>query len=282
MDMIHAIINAVVQGLTEFLPVSSSGHLVLASSLYKTITGKPMTGDPTQEVFLDIMLHLGTLVAVLIYFKDDLKNIFSSFFNALNTKTLKTNEDAKIVLYIAAATLATIVTVLPFKDIFEADMQRPAIVGIQIMITGVIIYATEFLSARVINKTSSIGWWKSIIIGIAQGIAVSPGISRSGSTIAAGLAMGMDRISCARFSFLMSIPAIMMGVAAKSIEVIKLGTYSGFNWSAIIVGTIISGIVGYYCVKYFIIFISKHRLDAFGAYCLIMGFAMFLYFGVLS
>lgn len=282
MDIIHAVINAVVQGLTEFLPVSSSGHLVLASSLYKTFTRKPMTGDPTQEIFLDIMLHLGTLVAVIIYFKNDLKNLFAAFINALKTKTLKTNEEAKIPLYIAVATLATIITVLPFKDIFEADMQRPAVVGIQIMITGLIIFATEFLSARVVLKTNIIGWWKSVIIGIAQGIAVSPGISRSGSTIAAGLALGIDRVSTARFSFLMSIPAILMGVAADSLDVIKTEAYSGFNWTAIIIGTLISGIVGYYCIKYFIIFISQNKLNVFGVYCLLMGLVMYIYFGFFS
>lgn len=282
MDMIQAVINAVVQGLTEFLPVSSSGHLVLASSLYKVATGKALVSGGSEEIFLDIMLHLGTLIAVLIYFKSDLKNLFFAFSDSLRNGTLKTNEEAKIPLYIVVATMATIVVVLPFKDYFEADMQRPAIVGIQIMITGILIYATEFLSAKIVNKTSNIGWIKSILIGIAQGIAVSPGISRSGSTIATGLALGLDRITCARFSFLMSIPAILMGVAADSIRVIQSGEYVGFNWSAITIGTVISGIVGYYCIKYFILFISKNRLDGFALYCLLIGLGMFIYFGMFS
>jgi len=282
MDMIHAIINAVVQGLTEFLPVSSSGHLVLASSIYKVVTGKALASGGSQEIFLDIMLHLGTLVAVIIYFKDDLKNLFNAFMGSLRDGTLKTNEEAKIPLYIVVATIATIAVVLPFKDYFEADMQRPAVVGIQIMITGILIYATEFLSAKIINKSANIGWIKSVLIGIAQGIAVSPGISRSGSTIAAGLAMGLDRKTCARFSFLMSIPAIMMGVAANTLEVIKSGEYLAFNWPAIIIGTIISGIVGYYCIKYFILFISNNKLNGFALYCLLTGAGMFVYFGFLT
>lgn len=281
MDIIQAVITAIVQGLTEFLPVSSSGHLVLASSIYKVATGKALASGGSQEIFFDIMLHVGTLVAVIVYFKDDLKNLFSAFFKAIKTGTLTNNEEAKIPLYIAVATLATIAVVLPFKDYFEADMQRPAVVGIQIMITGVLIYATEFFSARVLNKTTNIGWLKSILIGIAQGIAVSPGISRSGSTIAAGLAMGIDRITCARFSFLLSIPAILMGAAADTLRVVKSGAYVGFNWSSIIIGTIISGIVGYYCIKYFIIFISKNRLDGFALYCLLIGLGMVIYFGFL-
>ncbi|HBG49799.1 MAG TPA: hypothetical protein DDW90_09930 [Cyanobacteria bacterium UBA9971] len=279
MDMMHAVINAIVQGLTEFLPVSSSGHLVLASSAYKLATGKALMSGGSQEIFLDIMLHVGTLVAVIIYFKSDLKNLFLAFTRSLKDGTLKTNEEAKIPLYIAVATIATVAVVLPFKDYFEADMQRPAIVGIQIMITGILIYATEFLSTKIVNKTSKIGWVKSILIGIAQGIAVSPGVSRSGSTIAAGLAMGIDRVTCARFSFLMSIPAIIMGAVAGSIELIKSGQYTGFNWSAIIIGTIIAGIVGYYCIKYFIIFISNNKLNGFALYCLLIGLGMFVYFG---
>lgn len=282
MDMIHAVINAVVQGLTEFLPVSSSGHLVLASSIYKVATGKALASGGNQEIFLDVMLHLGTLVAVIIYFKDDLKNLFKAFIDSLRDGTLKTNEEAKIPLYIVVATIATIAVVLPFKDYFEADMQRPAVVGIQIMITGILIYATEFLSAKTVNKSVNIGWLRSVLIGIAQGIAVSPGISRSGSTIAAGLATGLDRKTCARFSFLMSIPAIMMGVAASSLELIKSGEYIAFNWSAIITGTIISGIVGYYCIKYFISFISNNKLNGFGLYCLLIGTGMFVYFGFLN
>ena len=282
MDITHAVINAVVQGFTEFLPVSSSGHLVLASSIYKVATGKALTSGGDQEIFLDIMLHLGTLIAVLIYFKTDLKNLFLAFTRSLRDGTLKTNEEAKIPLYIIVATIATIAVVLPFKDYFEADMQRPAVVGIQIMITGVLIYATEFFSAKFVNKSVNIGWMRSILIGIAQGIAVSPGISRSGSTIAAGLITGLDRNTCARFSFLMSIPAIMMGVAADSLNVIQSGEYLGFNWPAIIIGTIISGIVGYYCIKYFIIFISNNKLNGFGLYCLLIGAVMFVYFGFMN
>jgi len=279
MDIMHAVINGVVQGLTEFLPVSSSGHLVLASSLYKFFTGKSMISGGNEEVFLDIMLHVGTLVAVIFYFKDDLVHLFKQFVFAVKTNTLKTDEEAKLPLYIAVATIATILVVLPFKDYFEADMQRPSVVGLQIMITGLLIWVTEFLSAKNSNKSSKIGWIKSIIIGIAQGIAVSPGISRSGSTIAAGLAAGLDRKTCARFSFLMSIPAILMGAAAGTIDLLKSPELIGINWVAILTGTVISGIVGYYCVKYFISYLIRHNLNIFAYYCLIVGFGMFVFFG---
>jgi len=279
MDIMHAVINAVVQGLTEFLPVSSSGHLVLASSIYKIVTGKQMISGGSEEIFLDIMLHVGTLIAILVYFKNDLIHLWTEFNSAIKNKSFQNNEEAKFPLYIAVSTLATIVTVLPLKDYFEANMEKPAIVGICIMITGVLLMVTEFLSSKNTHKTSTVGWIKSIIIGIAQGIAVAPGISRSGSTIAAGLATGLDRKTCARYSFLMSIPAILMGAAASAVELVKSGNISHINWTAILIGTVISGIVGYYCVKYFISYLVRHDLNIFAYYCLIVGFSMFLYFG---
>lgn len=280
MDFIQAIIQGLVQGLTEFLPVSSSGHLVLSSYLYKYFTGKTLVGDGGQEVFFDIMLHLGTLVAVLIYFKDDLASVFKAFFYALKTKTLSVNAEARVPVYVFLGTVATIAVVFPLKDYFEADMHRPGIVGLQIVVTGVLLFATEFLATKFVKKTSkNLDWKRSLLIGVAQGFAVSPGISRSGSTIATGLVTGMDRVSSARFSFLLSIPIILLAALYDTFDLIKTGAPEAFNWPAIVIGTVISGIVGYFCIKYFIKFLSKHSLNAFGIYCVIVGLGMFFFFG---
>jgi len=278
MDLIQAVISGVVQGLTEFLPVSSTGHLVLASAAYKYISGKSFVTAGNEEVFFDIMLHLGTLIALLIYFKQDIVNLISAFFKALKNKTFSTDEEAMVPVYIAIGTIATAAVVLPLKDWFEADMNNPSIVGIQIMITGLLLFFTEFWSSRMSNATNIINWKKSIIIGIAQGIAVSPGISRSGTTIAAGLVTGLDRVTSARFSFLLCIPIIILAIIFDAGDQMMQGNILSFNWIAIIVGTIISAVVGYYCVKYFIIFLSKHKLDVFAYYCLAIGLFMFLFF----
>lgn len=280
MDILYSVINATVQGLTEFLPVSSSGHLVLASSLYKVVTGQSFNIGGQQEIFLDIMLHLGTLIAVLAYFKDDLLQLIKGSINALKTKTLKTNKDAKMVFNIMLATLATIAVVLPLKEWFESSMNKPAEVGIQIAITGLLLFAAEIITERRTNKTavlkneSEISWINAVVIGIAQGIAVSPGISRSGSTIVAGLASGLDRVTCARFSFIMSIPVIVLGAVSEIVDV-GLGSLKTFNWGAIIIATILSAIIGYYCIKYFILYLSKYSLKIFGYYCLAVGFLMY-------
>lgn len=278
MDLIQAVISGIVQGLTEFLPVSSTGHLVLASAAYKYISGKSFIMGGNEEIFFDIMLHFGTLIALFIYFKKDIIDLTKTFFNAIKNKSFKDNPEAMLPVYMMIGTIATAGVVIPFKDIFEADMNNPSIVGIQIIITGLLLFFTEFYSSRMLKVDNIITWKKSILIGIAQGIAVSPGISRSGSTIAAGLVTGLDRVNAARFSFLLSIPIIILAIIADFADQIGQGDIWGFNWTAIIIGTVLSAIVGYYCVKYFIIYLSKHRLDIFAYYCVAIGLFMFIFF----
>ncbi len=281
MDIIQAVITGLMQGLTEFLPVSSSGHLVLTSSIYKLITGKVLSSGGNEEIFFDIMLHLGTLIAILIYFKDDIKNLFKNIIVSVKNGSIDSDEESRLPIYILIGTIATIAIAFPLKDFFESLVHNPAAVGLSLIITGTLLFSTEFISEKISTKSTLVGWKKAIIIGIAQGLAVAPGISRSGSTIAAGLAMGLDRVTCARFSFLMSVPIILLAVAYESLDLLKSGAMSDFNWAAIITGTIIAGISGYYCIKYFIKFISSNKLNIFAIYCWIIGTGMFVYFGIL-
>lgn len=278
MDFIQAIISGIVQGLTEFLPVSSTGHLVLASAAYKFVSGKSFVTTGQEEIFFDIMLHFGTLIALLIYFRQDITRLTKVFFAAIKDKTFAKDSESMIPVYIVIGTFATAALVLPLKDWFEADMNNPSIVGIQIMITGLLLFFTEFWSSRMSKTTNLLDWKKAIFIGLAQGIAVSPGISRSGATIAAGLVAGLDRVTSARFSFLLSIPIIFLAIVFDIGDQFKQGDIFTFNWTAIIAGTLLSAIVGYYCVKYFIIYLSKHRIDVFAYYCLAIGLFMFLFF----
>lgn len=278
MDIIQALVTGIVQGLTEFLPISSSGHLVLTSSIYKFVMGQPLSSGGSEEVFFDIMLHIGTLAAVLIYFWRDIIHLLSVFFKSWKNGTLNTNAEAKIPLYIFFGTLATIVTAFPLKDHFESLIYNPAAVGVVLLITGSLLFSTEYISEKLNKKDTLIGWKRSVIIGIAQGLAVAPGLSRSGSTIAAGLATGLDRVTCARYSFLLSIPIIILVGLFHSIELSMIGGFDGFNWPAIIAGTLVSALVGYYCIKYFIIFISRNKLTVFAVYCWIIGISMIVFF----
>ena len=266
MEIIQALITGTVQGLTEFLPVSSSGHLVLSSSLYKLITGKTLCSGGDEEIFFDVMVHIGTLVAVLAYFKNDI------------IRLIKPGNEEKIPLYLLIGTISTIFVAFPLRGHFEALIYNPAMVGIVLIITGTMLFFTEYISQSIPKKDKLVGWKRAVIIGLAQGLAITPGLSRPGTTIAAGLATGLDRITAARYSFLLSIPIIALGGIYHSLELGFTGGFAGFNWPAIISGTLISGIVGYHCIKYFIIFISKNRLHAFAIYCWIVGLSMAIFF----
>ncbi len=282
MDIAQATITGLIQGITEFLPVSSSGHIVLTSSIYKFIMGQPLSSGGSEEIFFDIMLHIGTLIAVLIYFQKEIVHLGKVFVSSIKEGTLQSNEEAKIPLYIMAGTVATIIVAYPLKDYFEALVYNPATVGLILIFTGFVLYATETMSAKLHKSEKIIGWKRAIIIGLAQGLAVAPGLSRSGSTIAAGLATGLDRVTAAKYSFLLSIPIITLAGVYHSIELLSLGEFATFNWTAILVGTLVSALIGYYCIKYFIKFISKNKLTVFAVYCASIGSLMFLFFTFLG
>ena len=271
MDYLHTIIVGIVQGLTEFLPVSSSGHIVLTSYIYKLITGGEFLAENSEEVFFDIMIHFGTLVAIIIYFREKLKNIFVEFFSCLKNKNFKNNYQAMLPVYMLTGTFFTCIVVYPIKDFCESLLNTPYIVGILLIVTGSILFLSEFLSKRFEQKTMEVNLKKSVLIGLAQGIAALPGISRSGSTIAMGLASGLNRKDAAEYSFLLSIPVILLAVFYHSLELLKTGEFSGFAFGPIIVGSILAGLVGYFCIKYFIAYLNKFSLNIFGIYCVIIG-----------
>ncbi len=282
MDFFQAIITGIIQGLTEFLPVSSSGHIVLTSSIYKILTGQDFSTGSSEEIFFDIMLHLGTLMAVLVYFRTDLKHLFKEFFNAVNKKSFKEHPEALIPVYIVIGTIATVAVAFPFKDFFESLVYKPHFVGLVLIGTGSLLFFTEYISSKMLVKTKKITVLKSIAIGLAQGLAVTPGLSRSGATIAVGLAAGLDRTTCARYSFLLSIPIILAAALYQTLHLSFSQEILSYNWTAILTGTIVAAFVGYYCVKYFIKFISKNKLNVFAIYCWVLGAGMFVYFTLIS
>lgn len=279
MNLIQAILMGVVQGLSEFLPISSSGHLVFTSNFYKVAKGIEIAQQSNQEVFLDIMLHLGTLIAVLIFFRKDILSICKALFEALKSRKLE-NCDAKIGLYIIVGTIITVAMALPMEKFAEKLVYSPAIVGILLVITGVVLLVSEYMNKRLKNLKNEITLKKSILIAIAQGLAVLPGFSRSGWTIAAGLFSGLDRTTAARYSFLLSIPIILGASMVYPFLKIDIAEALTYNWTAIVSGTVVSGLVGYLCIKYFLKFISKFSLAIFGYYCLIVGIVSSIFFTI--
>lgn len=281
MNFIQAILMGIVQGLSEFLPISSSAHLVFTSNFYKVMKNIPIVQSSNEEVFFDIMVHLGTLIAVLIFFRKDIMNILKAMWHALKNKDWS-DKEAKLGLYICVGTIITIVLALPINEIAEKLVYKPAIVGGLLFITGFTLLYSEYKSKKLEKKTDNVDLKTSILIGLAQGLAALPGFSRSGWTIATGLFCGLDRITSARYSFLLSIPIILGASMVYPLVKIDVAEAVGYNWSAIIAGTVVSGITGYLCIKYFMKFISKFSLAIFGYYCIIAGIATAVFFSIFS
>ena len=276
MDLIQTILMGIVQGLSEFLPISSSAHLVFTSNFYKVFKGIEIVQESNQEIFLDIMLHLGTLIAVLIFFRKEIAEIIKALHLGLKTKNYS-SYNFKIGLYIIIGTFITVIIAYPLHGIAEGLVYKPFMVGLLLVFTGLLLLFSEFWAKRHTSK-ADISLKNSIFIAIAQGLAALPGFSRSGLTIATGLLSGMDRNTAARYSFLLSIPIILGSSMVYPLLKIDLHEAITYNWTAIIVGTIISGIVGYVCIKYFLKFVSKFSLRIFGYYCLIVGLFTAIFF----
>lgn len=177
-------------------------------------------------------------------------------------------------------TLVTIALALPFNEVAEHLVYHPALVGGLLIITGGVLFFSEYLSKKKDNKSDRVNLKQALLIGLAQGVAVLPGFSRSGWTMATGLFTGLDRQTAARYSFLLSIPIILGASMVYPIIKIDVAEAVGYNWSAILAGTVVSGVVGYLCIKYFMKFISKFSLNVFGYYCVIMGFFTLVFFNI--
>lgn len=279
MNFIQAILMGIVQGLSEFLPISSSAHLVFTSNFYKVIKNIPIVQSSNEEVFFDIMVHLGTLIAVLIFFRKDVLNILKAMWHALKTKNWD-DKEAKLGLFIMAGTVITVMLALPINEIAEKLVYTPSIVGILLFITGFTLLYSEYKSKKLEEKKEEVSLKTSILIGLAQGLAALPGFSRSGWTIATGLFCGLDRVTAARYSFLLSIPIILGASMVYPLIKIDIHEAIQYNWSAIIAGTVVSAIVGYLCIKYFMKFISRFSLAIFGYYCIITGIATAVFFTI--
>lgn len=267
----------IVQGLSEFLPISSSAHLVFTSNFYKIFKGIEIVQESNQEIFLDIMLHLGTLIAVLIYFR---KEIFA-ICKAICTRD-KNNPDYKIGMYIIAGTVVSVLIAYPLNEIAGDLVFKPAIVGLLLIFTGGLLLFSEryYANTSLSKERKWVDFKTSVLIAAAQGLAALPGFSRSGLTIATGLLTGVDRTTAARYSFLLSIPIILGASLVYPLVKIDFAEVVTYNWTAILVGTIVSGIIGYLCIKYFLKFVSKFSLSVFGWYCLIVGILMVMFFGI--
>ena len=277
LGLIKVVVMGVVQGLSEFLPISSSGHLVFTSHIIQMISGNPIPEESSYDTVLSMMLHIGTLIAVFIFFWKEIVEIWNALVKGLKTKDFS-DYNTKLGLYIIIGTIVTVFVALIFQDRAEQLMETPAVVGFLLMITGCVLWGSEKYSETVKDKSDKVSLKTAIIMSVAQGLAALPGFSRSGWTIASGLFNKTDRVACARFSFLLSIPIILGASVVYPLKEVNMSELLSYNWAYILIGTVVSAIVGYICIKYFLAFLSKYSLRAFAYYCLAVGFVATLFF----
>jgi len=267
MDIEQTIFLGIIQGLTEFLPISSSGHLVIFQNLI---------GLKNPEVLLDISLHIGTLLAVLIFFWADIKMMIYESIGLIRTVFRKQNSSSKIqqfphaalILWIVIGTIPTALIGILFSPFFQKMFGSPFFVGFMLIVTGAILGASRFIPDH-FTKKSNVGLMLSIAVGIAQGAAIIPGISRSGATIVCGLFCGLNRELAGRFSFLLSIPAII-GATILKFDITKI-TEIGFI--PFFAGIFVSFLVGLIALKITMNMLKKGNLYYFSPYCFLAGIA---------
>lgn len=277
MTILQAIILGIVQGLSEFLPISSSAHIVFTQNICAVLNGSTIDLGSAQQIFLSIMLHVGTLIAVLIYFKKEVWEITRDFFKAIWTRDFSST-NAKMGAFILVGTIFTVLVAYPLKDISEKLMVYPQIVAFLLIMTGFVLFFSEFKSKHQKEHTDKLSFKHAILIGIAQGLAAFPGFSRSGWTIATGLFTGLDRVTSTRFSFLLVIPIILGTSVFYPMLEINPQELATFNWTAILIGTFVSAIVGYFCIKYFLKFVARFSMNFFAYYCIVVGLLVISFF----
>ncbi len=271
MELYQGIILGVVQGLTEFLPVSSSGHLVL---------GQIFFGMTHSQLVFDISVHMGTLLAVLVVYISDimaiLKSVFRFFLKAVAFKPIvpmfKEDENLKMAGWIVVGSVPTAVIGLILKQFEHVLFTSELLVGCMLIVTGTILWISRSYYFND-NKRNSLNIKRSLWIGIAQGIAVIPGISRSGSTIAAGMFLGLERDNAAKFSFLLLIPAIF---GAQSLSIKDMIVNGIVIDSVTIYATIASFITGLIALKILLRLVHSGRFHLFAPYCWFLGILVIL------
>lgn len=267
MDVLQAIIIGIVQGLTEFLPISSSGHLVLV----------PEIMGVKSSLAFDTVLHVGTLVAVVTYFWSDIVHMIRSFISSLTDipggnfrEGIEEDPFKRLAWMVIIGTIPAGLAGVLFKDFFESLFNSITAVGFFLIVTGLLLWGSERISARIKEKlpVEKLGVRDSLIIGGAQALAIAPGISRSGATISAGLFLGFERELAARYSFLLSIPAIL-GAALIQVKDISAGL--DLLGASMIAGFIASAVSGYIAIKFLLKLIRERDLYVFAYYCFALG-----------
>ena len=298
MNIIQALVLGIVQGATEFIPISSSGHLVLVPWLLDW---------PEPGLVFDTIVHWGTLLAILAVFWRDIVALATAWAGSLSgskialrgllnprfgpgsgdpgraksdllslAKCSLEQPEARLAWLIIVGTLPAALMGFLCQDFFESLFSSPGWVAALLLVTGGILALSERLGKRR-RSLDDLGWLDSVLIGLAQGLAIAPGISRSGATIAMGLLRGVEREAAARYSFLLAAPIIFGAGLLQLIELFQAGAV-GANWLSLIVGFLAAAISGYVCIRFLLAYLQRGRLYVFAAYCWLAGSASLIIF----
>jgi len=251
MTIIQAVISGIVQGITEFFPISSSGHLVLLHSIF---------GFKREMLAFDLFLHFGTILSVVIFFRKDISEMFK--------------KDKRLLKFIVIASIPTFIVGMIFKDIAEKFFSMPLAVGSLLIITGLFLLLASISAIywKIVKRPKPLGLKNSLAIGIAQGIGVLPGISRSGATIGTALIAGLDEAEALKFSFLLSIPAVL---GANILKVRQIyGNLISSDTVVFLAGAIVAAITGFLVIKALFGILRKNLFFLFGIYCILIGAAV--------
>lgn len=268
MNNTQAIILGITQGLTEYLPVSSSAHLVLVPSFLQW----HITED--EAFIFDVLVQLGTLLGVFIYFFDELKNISLDFLKHIFTGFSFKNSNTKLAWLVIIATIPASVIGLIFKSLIKGYFSSTLATGCFLIITAALLYAAEKFKPK---KQQYPNYKTSIIMGFFQALALMPGISRSGSTIASGMFCGLARKEAAKFSFFMSIPVMLGASIVASKDLYENSHLIDSMLIPIIIGFIAAAVSGYLVIRWFMEYIAKKSLLIFSYYCLVLGLISIIY-----
>ncbi len=259
---LQAIVMGIVQGLTEFLPISSSGHLIIVPYLLGW-------DDPfLQSLAFSVVISAGTLAALLVYFREDWARLIPAGLATIRDRSFNDDPDRKLAWLIAVATIPAAIAGVLFNDVFEQAVRQAGLVAVMLLVGAAILWLADRWGAKQRNE-NELGFPTAVGIGAAQALALIPGVSRSGISISAGLFAGLTREGAARFSFLMATPITTLAVAYETVKLIR-GDVAGVEWVPLIAGTIAAFISGMLAIAVLLRFVRTHSYGIFVAYRIVL------------
>jgi undecaprenyl-diphosphatase len=255
-SILQAIVLGLTQGASEYAPISSSGHLILVPWLFDW----PIVRDADLNKTFDVALHMGTLLGALIYFRHDVWRYLRAFVSSVRVRRIE-DTDQRIAWALAIGTIPALIVGATFENVIQDRLGQPWLIAVMFVVFGVVLWWVDRVAARV-RDFDTIGPRTGLYLGVAQAVALQPGVSRSGITITAGRAMGFDRASAARFSFMLSLPIIAGAGLFKGIDLVRTGIPAGmaapFFW-----GMVSAAVSGFLVIAFLLTYLRRHDLAVF-------------------